>query len=449
MFAPMRLLQTFSILMAMACTAFAQTSALTGDGRRPVEKSGIALVKPQKWSPPAQAQPVRFTAYTNRGGYFVLRLPNGQDRQVWVAQMVGDAPIVQPDLPAELVETSQRDALDARLAEIQALAQQAPAAKTALDALSKPLAETLARFEAGEVLSNGKWESADSYRTRQFELLESRLRGTLALETNKSQLNLAENSTFRKLRELAAATPALQPRLEKLRADHERLVSLERQAALVKQLAQPSLTDSAAADILNRLRAYPDPAERTALVLEQAKTAALLSTEASRIQKNLEDFFAKNSTPASIPAPPSDLSVRIQTLADEMRKFQAASPPAGLKAPKESARAFADIGTELPRLSTLLANREWVEVANLANRLEAQAALIGPAARGAFIQLKTAATAKVDLFSKLRSEGEEAETKGDPIAAAAKFQEALAILPDADLQSRLNRLQASKTHPAP
>ncbi|MFM8363751.1 MAG: hypothetical protein ACKOAS_01210, partial [Verrucomicrobiota bacterium] len=372
----MRLFPFFCILIATICAAFAQTSALTGDGRRPVEKSGIALVKPQKWSPPAQAQPVRFTAYTNRGGYFVLRLPNGQDRQVWVAQMVGEAPIIQPELPAELVDADQRDALASRLAEIQSLAQQTPAAKTALEALVKPLTETLARFDSGEVFSNGKWESADSYRTRQFDLLESRLRGALTLETNKSQFNLAENSTYRKLQELAAATSALKPRLEKLRADHERLVSLERQAALVKQLSQPGLSEIATADILNRLRAYPVPAERTAIVLEQAKTAALLTSEAALIQKNLEDFFAKNSTAASIPALPSDLSVRIQTLADETQKFQATSPAAGLKAPKESARAFADIAKELPALSILIAKREWVEVANLANRLEPLAALV-------------------------------------------------------------------------
>ncbi len=445
----MRPFPSFWILIAAAGVAFAQTSALTGDGRRPVEKPGIALVKPQKWSSPAEAQPVRFTAYTNRGGYFVLRLPNGQDRQVWVAQMVGEAPVVRPDLPSELVETAGRDALAARLDEIQALARQAPAAKSALDALSKPLAEMLARFDAGEVYSGGKWEPADSHRTRQFDLLESRLRGTLALEQNLSQFNLAENSTFRKLRELAAATPTLQPRLEKLRADHERLVSLQRQADLLKQLAQPSLTDSAAADLLNRLRAYPDPSERTALVLEQAKTAALLSTEAASIQKNLEEFFTKNSSPASIPALPSDLSVRIETLADEMRKFQAASPPAGLKAPIDSARAFTGIGNDLPRLSTLVAKREWVDVATLANRLEPQAALVGPAARGAFLRLKTEATSKVDLFSKLRSEGEEAESQGDPAAAAAKFQEALAILPDPDLQSRLTRLQTPTNQPAP
>jgi hypothetical protein len=368
---------------------------------------------------------------------------------VWVAQLVGDAPIIQPDPPAELLDADQREALAARIAEIQSLAQKAPASKTALADLVKPLTDMLVRFDAGEVLSDGKWQPVDEYRTRQFDLLESRLRGTLALETNKSQFNLAENSTYRKLQDLAATTPALQARLEKLRADHDRLVSLERQAALVKQLSQPELTETAAAGILNRLRAYQDPADRTSVVLEQARTAAFLNTEADLIKKNLEDFFAKKSAATSISALPNDLSVRIQTLADELQKFQASSPPAGIKAPKESARAAIDIDKELPRLAAMVAQREWVEVANLLNRLEPEAALIGPAARGAFIQLKTDATTKVDLFSKLRAEGEEAETKGDPIAAAAKFQEALAILPDADLQSRLTRLQAPQTQPAP
>jgi hypothetical protein len=440
----MRLLPAFSILLATVCAAFAQTSALTGDGRRPVEKPGIALVKPQKWSTPAQAQPVRFTAYTNRGGYFVLRLPNGQDRQVWVAQLVGEAPVVQPDLPAELVDATQREALAARIAEIQSIAQQAPAARTALENLLQPLAEMLARFDSGEVFSAGKWESAASYRIRQFHLLESRLRATLALESSKAKFNLPENAAFLQMRALAAGAPDLQAKLEKLRADHERLVSLERQAALTKQLSQPGITPAATSDILNRLRAYPDPAERTALILNQAETAKLLTSETALIQKNLEDFFAQNSNPVSIPVLPNNLSTRIQTLATEVEKFHASSPPAAIQAPP-AARAAISIDRQLPPIAAKFASREFVDVANLLAALETDATSIGPASLHALLVLKTEATARVDRFSKLRSQGEEAETKGDTPAAIAKFQEALEILPDSALQARVARLQSPAT----
>jgi len=164
----------FLLALLTVATLSAQTS-LSGDGRQAVEKSGIALVKPQKWSKPNEAVVMRFTAYTNRGGYFVLRTPSGQERQVWVEQIVGGVPLPNPEIPAEIITPAQRNALQDQVGRLKQLVIQVPSAKIDIEQFAKPLVEAIKRYDGGEVRVSDKWEPVATFRAREFSIAESQL----------------------------------------------------------------------------------------------------------------------------------------------------------------------------------------------------------------------------------------------------------------------------------
>ena len=439
----MRRLLCLLALLATASGALAQSPGLSGDGRRPVEKPGIALVKPQKWSKPNEAQVVRFTAYTNRGGYFVLRLTGGQDRQVWVEQIVEGKPILAPETPAELVDASQRAGVEAEVNELLRLARIVPAAQGELVKLAQPLRDAIAKFDDGQVLVEGRWEPASDYRRRRFDALEAQLRRSLTEERVKAQFNLAENSSFKSLQDLAKEEPALQEKIRALIADRDRLVSLERQDEIIQQLSNPGLAPAMADSLLVRLKSISDPGPRTSRVLDQAMTAEALSAKADEVRSALEAFYAAQTIEEALPALPSDLAEGIRSLGAEVRKFNAASPPQGIPLPNDRIRAAVEIEKETPAINTKLASKNFADAAKELDRISNSASAIGPAARGAFLTLRTLATTQVDQFNKLRTEGEEAETAGDMPAALSKFREALDICSDAALEARVKEMQTN------
>lgn len=437
----MRRLLSLLVLLSAATGAFAQP-ALSADGRRAVEKPGIALVKPQKWSKPNEAQVVRFTAYTNRGGYFVLRLRSGQERQVWVEQIVEGKPILEPVLPASLTDAAGREALQAQVQELLRLARIVPAAQIELSKLAQPLRDAIAKFDAGEVLVDGSWRPASEHRLGRFEDLENQIRRSLADERVKAQFNLAENSSFKFLQELAKGDPALEERVRALVADRDRAVSLERQEEIITQLSQTGLAPAVAESLVMRLKTFSDPGERTARVLDLALTASTLSTKADEVRSSLETFYKGQTVEKSLPVLPKDLAEGIRSLGAEVRKFHAATPPAGIPLPNDRIRAAVDIEKETPAINTMLAAKKFADAAKELDRLSNSATAIGPATRGALLTLRTLATTQVDLFDKLRSEGEEAEKAGDIPAAIAKFREALEVCADPALEARIKDMQA-------
>jgi hypothetical protein len=439
----MRRLLSFLLLLSAAAGASAQSPALSGDGRRSVEKPGIALVKPQKWSKPNEAQIVRFTAYTNRGGYFVLRLASGQDRQVWVEQIVEGKPILIPEVPSELVDASQRAALETEITEILRLARLVPGAQGELTKLAQPLRDAIAKLDAGEVLIDGRWEPIADYRRRRFEALDAQLRRSLAEERVKAQFLLAENSSYRSMQDLAKDDPALEEKLRALIADRDRLVSVERQDEIIQQLSKAGLATAMADSLLDRLKTFPDPGERTTRVLDQAMTAAALSAKADEVRAALEAFYAGQTLETALPALPTDLAEGIRSLGMEVRKYHAAKPPEGIPLPADRIRAAVDIQNETPAINSMLANKKFAEAAKELDRLSNSAAAIGPAARGAFLTLRTHATTQVDLFDKLRTEGEEAEKANDIPGALTKFREALDLCADPALEARIKEMQSN------
>lgn len=430
----------FLLTLLTASSLSAQTSP-RGDGRQPLEKPGIALVKPQKWSKPNEAVTVRFTACTNRGGYFVLRSPGGQERQVWIEQMVGGAPILQPEIPAEILEASQRNALQGQIDALKLLAAKVPSSARDLAELSQPLAEAIQRFDAGEVRIGGRWEPASSFKSNEFSRVETRLRQSINEEREKSKFDLPQNSLFKQLVDLSKDSPRLQARVEAVRADLQKQVLSEQQAKMIARLSDPGISDSDTLEILARLRTVKNPGESTTRILRQAGTAGLLEQEIAKFQADMEKRFASQIQMDGPPWLPADLAFQGRVLADHLREFRESSPPAAIRIPDETASALLEVCDGFPKIAPLLEQRNYVEVATLLNRLAAQASKIGPCTQTVFVSLKTSATQKVDLFAKLRAEGEAEEKAGKKPSALSKYAAALEISPNAELSAKIEQLK--------
>ena len=430
----------FFLALLTVATLSAQTS-LSGDGRQAVEQSGIVLVKPQKWSKPNEAVVMRFTAYTNRGGYFVLRTPSGQERQVWVEQIVGGAPIPNPEIPAEIITPTQRNALQDQVGRLKQLVILVPSAKIDIEQFAKPLVEAAQRYDAGEVRVNGFWELASKYRSKEFYLAENALKKSIDSETDKSKFDLEENALFNQLVELSKNDITLQAKVEGIRVDLQKQIAVQNQAKILDQLNNPNTSAADASQLLAELRAIKDPDSRVTLILEQAVTAGLLQQEISKFQKEVEAYFAA-LTPGDTPPKLSiTLELQDQIISEQVAKFRSSAPPAAVRIPEENARALSEISTGLPELSDLFEKRNFLEAATVLTRLTPQAARIGPRTEAVFVSLITAATKQVDLFTKIRAEGATAEKEGNSKEAIAKYSAALEVSPNAELSAKIEQLK--------
>jgi hypothetical protein len=430
----------FLLVLLTASTLSAQTPP-RADGRQALEKPGLALVKPQKWSKPNEAVVVRFTAATNRGGYFVLRLPSGQERQVWVEQMVGGAPIFEPAIPDEILNPSHLKELQGQLLSYKRHVASVPSAARDIAQLTQPISEAIRQFEKGDVRVKSVWISASSYKSEEFANAETKLRQSFSEESEKSKFELTENSLFKQLVELSKDIPRLQARVEAVRADFQKQVQAEQQDAIIARLSDPNTSNSDALEALVQLRAIPSPNEQVGRILGQAEMASLIEKEIEKFQGAMEEHFATPGVGEEPPRLPANLAFQNQLLAEQIAKFRASSPPPAIRIPEETARAMAEVCEGFPKILPLLEQRNYVEAATLTNRLAAQATKFSPSTQAILLTLKTAATQKVDLFAKLRSEGEAEETAGNKPAAIAKYSAALEISPDAELASKIEQLQ--------
>ena len=429
------------LVLLTAATLTAQ-SQLSVDGRQAVGKSGIALVKPQKWSKPNEAVPMRFTAYTNRGGYFVFRTPSGQERQVWVDQIVGSKPILEPEIPSEILDAAQRNDLQDQVVELKRLIAQAPSAAIELGQYAKPFIEALQRYDSGEVRVNGTWEPASKYRASQFYDAQVVLQKSIDQEVDKSKFDLEGNSNYKQLVELSKNDASLAAKVQAIRDELLQKTLSERQAKIINQLTNPHTPEPEAQSLLKELDAFKNPDERTATVLQQAVVAGLINQEIQKIKTALEAHFATLPESQTPPKMPVNLELESKVLARQIFTFRMTSPPVGIRISEAVARAIAEVSSGLPKTTLLFDQRNYGEAATLLTNLNSQAASIGPATKRAILTLQVAATKKVDLFSKLRAEGDKEEKAGQIPAALEKYKAALLICNDTDLAAKIVQLQA-------
>jgi len=417
------------------------------DGNTIVQTPGIALVKPQPWSKPAESEVVKFTAFTDRtargsagAGYFVLRLPSGKDTQIPSARVV--KLILNPKMPTELVDDSQRRELQKSIDEITAAIAAVPAAAVALNDYLKPLQVAAARYDADEVMVGpNKWETREKNRQSEIQKIEFRLRRAMTEAKIKKDFDLDTNADFAKLTDLAAADAALKARLDAMKLECAKLVSREEQDAILAKLQSP-LSPSAAALLLDQLKALSDPSPRTTSVLRQGDVASALTKDIDTLKQSFESLWNEESlSTGALPDVPADTVAQIDALTSKIAVFHAGAPPAGIWLPSSTFDACVSIKNALPTLQARLTERDYRAAIEGINALSAPARQIGPKTTEALESLKSYANGQIAKFSALVDEGNTLLTGKDKKLAVAKFQEALAIMPDANLEKRISEIK--------
>lgn len=417
------------------------------DGNTIVQTPGIALVKPQPWSKPAESEVVRFTAFTDRtargsagAGYFVLRLPSGKDTQIPSARVV--KLILTPKMPTELVDDSQRRELQKSIDEMTSAIAAVPAAATAVGDFLKPLQTNAARYDAGEVMiAPNNWETREKNRQTEIQKIEFRLRRAMTEAKIKKDFDLDANADFDKLTQLAATDPALKTRLDAMRVECAKLVSREEQDTILAKLQTP-LSPSAAALLLDQLKALSDPSPRTTSVLRQADVAATLTKDIDALKQGFENLWNEESlSKGALPTVPDDTVTQIDALTSKIAVFHAGAPPAGIWLPSSTFDACVAIKNALPTLQARIAERDYRAAIEGINSLSAPARQIGSKTTAALATIKSYSDAQIAKFSALVDEGNTLLTGTDKKLAVAKFQEALAIIPDANLEKRISEIK--------
>lgn len=413
------------------------------DGNTVVEKNGIALVKPQAWSKPADAEVIKFTAFTDRSargaagaGYFVLRLSNGKDIQVQSSRLV--KLILQPVVPRDLVDASQRQFLQKNIDDMALISDAFPVARTTLVNYIKLLQDAAARYDSGEVMDQGVWMSLQKYRDSEVQRVELRLRRAMNEAKVKRQFDMKSNADFIRLTELAESDPALQSRLEAMEAERVKFVSREEQDEILARFESP-LSPLEANALLAKLKALPDPGPRAAGVLKQAALAAELTKEIDSIKEAFEalwtpDFIALGK----LPEMPADLVSRVDALADRLAVFRAGLPPAGIWVPSPAFSSCAVLRDQWNGLNGLMEKCRLSLVIEKVDEILPAGRQIGAKTSAALELIKSHVKSEILRFAKLVEEGNALLAANDKKQAATKFQGALEIMPDEEIEKRLS-----------
>ena len=428
--------------------AFFPLHAQERDGNVVVEKQGFALVKPQAWSSPANAELVRFTAFTDRtaqgssgSGYFVLRLPSGTNKQVANACLV--KLVFKPEMPKNLLDDSQRQTLQKNIEDLVLTSTNLPTSRAILNEYLKPLQAAAARYDSSEVMENGVWLTRQKYNSAVVLKLEPKLHLAMLNARMKKEFDLAGHPDFLKLSEFAVKDATLRGRLDKMLAEYATLVSSENQAEILARL-QSSLSRADADRLIEQLKEFPDPSLRTASVLKQSETAVELSKDIELVKQEIESLWSRDDlAQGKLPQLSADLSKRIGSLAGKVKVFQAGLPPAGLWVPTAMLDSSVALRDGLNVLQAQFEARAYRTMVETVNKLLPAVISIGPKTRDAFGLIKVYPNVVISKFSKLVEEGKNLLAAGDKKNALSKFEEALDLMPDSDIETRLLEIKSS------
>lgn len=438
-----------AILLAAFFLGISKLSAQTRDGSTPVLKPGFALVKPQTWSPANQATVQKFVKFTDRtargtpgAGYFVFELSNNQERQVPASQVVKI--VVEPEVPKDILSQADCDALQKFIANFNQIGATYPQAASLIAEMLKPSLDAVTQFKAGNVRNAGLWEKERDYRRREIAKIETRLNAEIqdaVAAKTIGTFRLISNDDFLKLQDLAKTEPDLQGRLTAVKTRYDELCAKEDLDELLAKLENPNLEPSSLAVILGRLKKVPTPDSQIRRVIEQADAASQISNMVDEIKSALEVLFVSLAENGAVPSLGPQLASQIQTLETQFTIFSSGSPPSGINVPSESVTAAIALGNQLPKLDSLLLERDFFAADTAIAPLVQSSAHIGSKTNEAIKALQSFITAKLGAFSKLREEAGMLAQAGNKKEALAKYLEALAIMPNAQVAAQAEELK--------
>jgi len=435
----------FPVLAFSLFVAASVSPSLAAEGGKP----GIALVKPQAWSPDDQVTVVEFQSYLDRtvksspgAGYFEFRTPKSPNQQITAARVV--KLIVFPDLPQNLVLASQRAELQRQIDEFQAIAKRVPSVKKMLDPSLAALTADAAKYDAGSVKEDGAWVLRSAYYKRKAAVLVDLLRPEIIAAPSARAFDLSQDQYFLGLEDLAASDPSVKPIVEAMRSLHEAAKRKEERAEILGKLAQPGLTFVDGETLVERLKTLqPSEDSASSKYVHNWDTAVAaagnLTKEIEAAQGAFEGGIAAEA--GKVPEVPAAVTEAVQKASASVQQFRAGSPPAAVKVPADVADAMAACIDRLPSAGKQIAAKQYIDAKLILDPLVQKASLIGPKTTMVLGTLQSAVSTQIDRFRVLRDEAKMLADSDKIEAAIKKYEEAQAIIPERDIAAQIEALK--------
>ena len=421
--------------------------AQSSDGHVAVEKSGFALVKPQPWSSPSQASPLKFTAYTDRSargtpgaGYFVFRVPNQNDRQIPVAQIVKVVP--QPEVPNNISTQAECDLIKKAVADFRDLSKAYPIAKTFIDEMINPLSSDVAKYESGQIKIDGDWKTKIEVSYQDKTACETKLKKEFFGAKNPARFDMESNLYYIKLLEFSKGDPELSKRLAALKLEHQRLRAQDENKEVLSKLNDATLSPNDVDLVIKRLKALPNPDVGIRSILNQAKQAEVIESQVKELRAIIEAKFDSLQSP--VPGWSLDDRNKVQKLSQEFDEFKSSAPPAAIHVPIVTIKAIILFDQRLDGIVSAVQEHKYLEVNTTIATLVDPSSKIGVHTQQWVAWLLTFTTTQVAAFTKYRTAAVTLQKEGKYEAALAKYQEALAVMPSPEVSAEMRLISTTQ-----
>ena len=438
---------------ALLCLAVPLARAQPGDGFVVRERAGVVFVKPQPWSKDGEATMFEFQAFINRtadggfgAGYYEFRTKTADRHQVPTARIV--KLVIYPDVEQfrDVVRLEDRRVLVSTMEELRAVAAKHPSSRSYLEPFITQLGDEVARYDSGEVKSEGEWIARDTYVKRMAIKLAGLLKADIARARPPSSMNLEDDPKFTGLKELAETNSEAKRLTTEIAAHLEGLVRAEKRGDLLAKLNRPgtSLAEAqAAVEELKTLR--PGEHARTAALVKAWDSGVAFvrttSAESDTISAQLERELAGFTATAGLPEISPELEKQISALDGRITRFLATKPPSQLSGALEKAAAVCRVEAGLTKLKAIFVEKQYIEAKDVLDDLAPWATLVGPQTTRMVTGLRRQTVEKIEQFTRLRAEGKLLAESGKKREALEKFEAAFAVIPDPEIGQQISHLK--------
>lgn len=463
MFAPRspRFIRT-SVSAAVIAIAIGAAGNVRGqaDGFTVQERPGLAMVKPQPWSKDNEATVVEFLAFTDRtvkggsgAGYYEFRTKAADRRQVPASRITKLIIYPDPKQFSEILEPQDRETVAASVNEMKAIVAKYPATKSYLSPHIKVIADEVALYDSGKVKIDGSWISRDLYTRDQAGKIAASLKADIEKADPPGSMDLKNEARYLDLQKLADSSPGAKAALAEINDLYAKKVRFAQRNTLLARMANPALSMPDAESIVAQLKEL-QPAEDTRVVtlLKNWETSKASSdkyaAEGRELAAALETEMKSVTSEETPPQISAELDKSIGNLTDKMNTFMATKPLPPLIADCRPALTVCLAGTSFKKLKPLFEEKQFIESKDILDALARQAHNIGPETQRVVTGLSRTAAGQIEEFNRLREEARNLDSAGKQAEAIAKYEAALLVIPDKNVQAEIARLNEAAKTPA-
>ncbi len=427
----------------------ASVHAQTADGRAVQEKPGFALVKPQPWSRDDQATVMEFLAFTDRSvktspgaGYFEFRTSQRPAMQIPAARVV--RLVVFPEIPKELITAEQRAELTKIIQDLEEISKRYPSTARVLKPSIEQLRAEEEKYDGGFVKEEGQWVARAAYFKRKAASLVELARGDIDAAPDIKDFDLSLNQYYRGLRDLAGKESSFRPLAEGVRVYYESKLRGIKRDGLLKSLAAPGVTDAQAEALVTQLRGLqPTEDAKAALFLTQWDTAKAKAGElTAQIAAAQLAFEATMPTdPNEAVTIPEAVVAQVRQVGTAVQQYRAGNPPTAIKVPVVVSDAMGAMIEILPKIQKEISERKYLDAKSRLDTVVRNVSQIGPKSTAVVSAMQKQATVEIEKFVRLRDEAKMLADADKIEEAIKKYEEAFAVVPEADIAKQIEALK--------